>query len=465
MQVRRKGRYVSQTFRRHSTAEAWALDTENRIDRGETPSRVPTMASDTFGQLIDLHLQDMKEVGKAPRRSKAATLDALKAQLGRLKLNELTRERLVQFGRDRARQGAGPVTVNIDFSYIKLVISHAAAVHGVSVSPEPVELARIALKRLGIIGKSRARERRSSAKELDRLIRYLDANPRQLIPMGRIVRFAAATAMRQEEITRIRWADIGAEGRTVMIRDRKDPRDKTSNHQKTPLLDATGFDAWTLIQEQRSVVGRSDRVFPYNGRSIGAAFRRACRVLGIHDLHFHDLRHEAAGRLFEAGPNIEQVALVTGHKDWKMLKRYTHLRPEQLYQRQLSRAEPRPPAQPAPAQPARVTFSLSSQWSVARPAAVGGQAGGGEGCDRDAAPGNGQYVEREVAGRDRRISDRLGARLSDLSRSRRGRPDRPFRRRNHAAPGGRHRTGQGAVRGIQGAQGRAGIERPSIAWL
>jgi len=174
-QVRRKGRYVSQTFRRHSTAAAWALDTENRIDRGETLSRVPRMASDTFGQLIDLHLQDMKEVGKAPRRSKAATLDALKVQLGRVRLNELTRERLIQFGRDRARQGAGPVTVNIDFSYLKLVIYYAAAVHGVSVSPEPVELAHIALKRLGIIGKSRARERRPSAKELDRLIRYLDA--------------------------------------------------------------------------------------------------------------------------------------------------------------------------------------------------------------------------------------------------------------------------------------------------
>jgi hypothetical protein len=35
--------------------------------------------------------------------------------------------------------------------------------------------------------------------------------------------------------------------------------------------------------------------------------------------------------LFEAGFRIEQVALVTGHKDWKMLKRYTNLRPEGLH--------------------------------------------------------------------------------------------------------------------------------------
>lgn len=52
----------------------------------------------------------------------------------------------------------------------------------------------------------------------------------------------------------------------------------------------------------------------------------------IIDLHFHDLRHEATSRLFEAGFLIQQVALVTGHKDWKMLKRYTNLRPEQIYE-------------------------------------------------------------------------------------------------------------------------------------
>ena len=53
--------------------------------------------------------------------------------------------------------------------------------------------------------------------------------------------------------------------------------------------------------------------------------------LKIEDLHFHDLRHEGTSRLFEAGFSIEQVALVTGHKDWKMLRRYTHLKPEHLH--------------------------------------------------------------------------------------------------------------------------------------
>ncbi|WP_347349930.1 tyrosine-type recombinase/integrase [Mesorhizobium humile] len=63
----------------------------------------------------------------------------------------------------------------------------------------------------------------------------------------------------------------------------------------------------------------------FNHKSVRTAFRRGCGDLDIRDLHFHDLRHEGTSRLFEAGFTIEQVALVTGHKDWKMLRRYTHL--------------------------------------------------------------------------------------------------------------------------------------------
>lgn len=330
-QVRRKGVYASETFRRHKDAQEWALATERRIDLGDAPRRSKVKDPTTFGDLIDLHVTDMKEVRRAPRRSKAFTLDALKTKLGKLKLKDLTRERLIQFGKDRAREGAGPITISMDIGYIKLVVSHAAAVHGTQVQVEPIDLARIALKRLGLVGKGRERDRRPTLDELQALADYFAGNQRQIIPLGRIMRFAVATAMRQDEICRIRWEDVDARARTVIVRDRKDPRDKNGNDQKVPLLDVTGFDAWAILQEQRPFSGSSSFVFPYNSRSVGTAFRRACKELRIRNLKFHDLRHEAASRLFEAGFTIEQAALVTGHKDWKMLKRYTHLRPEDLH--------------------------------------------------------------------------------------------------------------------------------------
>ncbi len=332
VQVRRKGRYISETFLKRDDARRWATEAEGRIDRGEVPTPSRSARLRTFGELIDLHIADMKSVGKAPRRSKAATLKMLKTRLGGKKIVQLDRQLFIDFGRRRATEGAGPMTLSIDIGAIKLILSHAAAVHGLTVSVEAIDMARLALKRLGLIGKGVERDRRPSDEELERLIRHFDEKPRQTIPMGAVIRFAIATAMRQEEIFKVVWDDYAARTRMLTIRDRKDPREKAGNDQRIPLLSVSGFDPVALIEDQRPARSNADlRIFPFNHRSAGTAFTRACKSLEIADLHFHDLRHEGTSRLFEAGFQIQQVALVTGHKDWKMLRRYTHLRPETLH--------------------------------------------------------------------------------------------------------------------------------------
>ncbi len=332
VQVRRKGRYISETFLRREDARKWATDAERQVDRGETPTGSKTARLNTFADLVDLHIADMKEVGKAPGRSKDATLQMLKRRLGSVNMADLGREQIVKFGRTRANEGAGPTTLGIDVGVIKLVVQHAAAVHGLPVKVEPIDLARIALKRLGLVGHSLERDRRPTDDELEKLIAHFDNNPRQIIPMGRIIKFAVASAMRQEEICRVTWSDLNTRTKMLTIRDRKDPRQKKGNDQRIPLLAVSGFDALALIEEQRAIRGNEDdRIFPYNHKSTSTVFTRAVKDLGIEDLHFHDLRHEGTSRLFEAGFEIQQVALVTGHKDWKMLRRYTHIRPEALH--------------------------------------------------------------------------------------------------------------------------------------
>ena len=66
---------------------------------------------------------------------------------------------------------------------------------------------------------------------------------------------------------------------------------------------------------------------------VPGALLRLYRRIGIENLHFHDLRHEATSRLFEKGLNPVEVATITGHKDTRMLMRYTHLRAEDLVER------------------------------------------------------------------------------------------------------------------------------------
>ena len=96
VQVRRKTRYVAETFRRRKDGEEWALEMERNIDRnGSSKPRVARNVR-TFGDLIDLHDEDMHEVGKPPRRSKAAVMASLQTALGSVKLSALNRERLIE---------------------------------------------------------------------------------------------------------------------------------------------------------------------------------------------------------------------------------------------------------------------------------------------------------------------------------------------------------------------------------
>ena len=147
------------------------------------------------------------------------------------KLNSGSWQAQVRLGKEPAREGAGPVTIGIDLGYIKTILSHAAAVHGVVLSVEPIVLARIALARLGLVGQGNERDRRPTQDELDSLVAAFED---QKIPVGRVIRSAVATAMRQDEISRIEWADFDPQKKMLLIRDRKDPRRKSGNSQANP---------------------------------------------------------------------------------------------------------------------------------------------------------------------------------------------------------------------------------------
>ena len=110
-------------------------------------------------------------------------------------MGELDRERPIKFGKEQAAEGAGPVTVGMDLGHMKTIFSHAAAVHGISAPVEPINLARIALGRLGLVGKGNERDRHPTQDELDRIIATLEANERQQSPVDPIVRFAVATKL------------------------------------------------------------------------------------------------------------------------------------------------------------------------------------------------------------------------------------------------------------------------------
>jgi len=323
----RKGKSVvhqeCKTFALRTAAAAWAKHREVELEN-PVALRRKEHAAVTLAEVIRWYIETFETLSKW-QRSKQAHLKYLERHaIGTANVLDLTTAALINHVRARRADGAGPATVANDIIWIGVVLRAAKSVQDLPVRPEVVREARNACGELRLIGKARRRSRRPTSDELVRLKSYFTRRDKRAeIPMVAVMEFAIASARREAEICRLEWRDNDPVGRTGLVRDAKHPTAREGNHLRfkyTP-------EAWAIVQKQPRT---SELIFPYKPRSVGAAFTRACKVLGIRDLRFHDLRHEATSRLFERGYQIHEVAQFTLHESWNELKRYTNIRPEDL---------------------------------------------------------------------------------------------------------------------------------------
>jgi integrase len=316
-QVRRKGhKPITRTFTTRRLAEQWARRVEADIEQGKAPEVGGGL---TVRQAVEA-FRELRDTGQRPIRAGSTEhymLRHLDEGLGPTPVDRVTPQVLATWARSRMDEGAGPATIAMEVSKLGTVLRHAGTwLH--RPLPDVVTPARPLLEYSGLVGPTNQRERRPSDDEVARLLAA--AHP----VLGDLIRLALLTTMRRGELVRIQWGDVDRERRLVLIRDRKHPRRTTGNHQWCPLLG----DALALIDRQPRV---DDRIFPVAPEWVSDQFKAACDALGIADLHFHDLRHEGTSRLFEQGYDIARAALVTGHRKWSNLQRYTNLRPEAVH--------------------------------------------------------------------------------------------------------------------------------------
>src|SRR5690606_36865798 len=172
--------------------------------------------------------------------------------------------------------------------------------------------------------------RRSSDLEEARLQAAVSAHSNPML--GWIFRLALETGMRSGEILGLRLHQVDLARRVVRLSVTKNDSART-----VPLTQR----ATQVLREALANPTRPkdcDLVFfgepGKDGKRGPYAFTKVWNdtklALGLADLRFHDLRHEAVSRLVEAGFSDQEVSAISGHKSMQMLKRYTHLRAEDL---------------------------------------------------------------------------------------------------------------------------------------
>ena len=311
----------SRSFASEKLATDWGKRLEAQIKKTGVPTR--KLAAQTLGDLILEHGKVLGGVNPL-RRQMEHELAQLSKEFSSLKLSAITSAAFTKFALKRRAEGAGPTTIQHNLATVRSILNAAKPVFNLDVDGTAVSEALVALTRLGATSKSNTRERRVTAAELAALhkeFKRLATHPSTILPMSTYLDLAITLPRRREELLTMRWQDYDAKRGTMMLWDTKNPSKVRNELIPVPPAAAAIINALPVT---------SEFILPYKPDSVSASFQRACARLKIMDLRLHDLRHEGISRLFEAGLDIPEVALISGHTSWNMLRRYTHLKPSQV---------------------------------------------------------------------------------------------------------------------------------------
>lgn len=322
IRIKSDGRIIhseAQTFERHAAAKLWLKKREAELAEPGALEKAK-QKDPPLADVIDQYIRESKrDMGK----TKAQVLRTIKAaDIGALKCSELTSQALVAFAQSLKVQ---PQTVGNYMSHLAAVARVARPAWGYPLDTQAMEDARLVAQRMGMTARSKQRNRRPSLAELDKLLAHFalsKAKRSDALPMADLVLFAIFSTRRQEEITRLTVADLDEAHSEIWVRDMKHPGEKMGNDARLTLTPR----ALAIAKKRMALNPDAKLLFECNAESVSSSFTRACQILGIEDLHFHDLRHEGISHLFELGWNIPKVAMVSGHRTWTSLKRYTHIR-------------------------------------------------------------------------------------------------------------------------------------------
>ena len=310
VQIRRKGfQTVCRSFHQKSDAEEWARHMETKADRGDLPTPIRVLNGYKVKDILERY-RDEVTVKKRSADTETYILDAfIRLPIANLTLAQITPAHFSTY-RDKRLKEVKAGTVNRELGIIKHAFDIAEREWDIPMRNNPLEK----LKKLKA---QNARNRRLTDDEYETLMQGIKKirNPH----MKDLINFAIETGMRRGEILRLSWHDIDFETRTLHI-----PITKNGHSRTIPMSPRA-------IEILKAIEGKNeDRPFPLSDNAAKLAWQRLVKKTGIDNLHFHDLRHEAISRFFERGLSVPEVALISGHRDFRMLFRYTHLKAEDI---------------------------------------------------------------------------------------------------------------------------------------
>ena len=297
---------IAKTFLTRQDAEKWARSLEIEIDRG-TYINNDVAQKTLFKEILQKYLNDVAPQMRSADTQAIRVKKIMRHPISEVNMANLSPKHIADY-RDERLKVIKPNTVIRELAVLSSIINHARREWGLNII-NPVTMIKKPSSTSG-------RNRILNDEEFGRLFIELEKISPWYKPL---VEFALETAMRRGELMSLLWANINFEKSVAFL-----PITKNGDSRYVPLSSK----AIRIIKSlPRGIDGR---VFPLNKGTVSILFLRATRRAKVEDFHFHDLRHTAITRLASIFSNPIEIATISGHKSLSMLKRYTHLKAEDL---------------------------------------------------------------------------------------------------------------------------------------
>jgi integrase len=136
-------------------------------------------------------------------------------------------------------------------------------------------------------------------------------------PCREIAKLASLTLMRLSEIRMLRREMVHLEQGVILL-----PQAKAGARPVVLSGAAQKLLAHKLQEHQREWVFPNPNGAPYSRYYVSHVFRKAARLAGLKDFHFHDLRHHGATMALNKGFTAPIVMALGGWKTERMMRRY-----------------------------------------------------------------------------------------------------------------------------------------------
>jgi integrase len=308
VQIRRNNYpQIIKSFKEKSTATKYAREIELKMDKQQFED-YSNAAGTTLRDILTRYRDEITPKKKGAKWETYKLNLLIRHKISSLSLLHLNPTVLYALKKELSINRK-PGTIKHYFSFINNAWNTAERVWGINLPPKnPIKYV--------ILDKVYdRRDRILNEEEYKKLL--TTASVSNLRILNDMIILAYQTAMRFGEILKLNRKDVDLNKKLITLRDTKNGEDRT-----IPISNI----AIEILRKYPF----GEKYFIIKRDQFRHYFEQACKRAEINNFRFHDLRACAITKMFLSGMTIPEVAVISGHKTWSQLSRYTRIKPEQL---------------------------------------------------------------------------------------------------------------------------------------